>query len=152
MEPTVKRVLTGQDADATWTVIASSVSQNVDGHLSVGNHEDSDENIRQVNSSDDDADTVKEISEDGTSLTALLYEAGLEEIVRELVVQDDKAVLYPSSHTVLVSQRLGSLYFFLVCWDDLWIGLCSRSILLTSLCAMDFIYIAFRPLKLACRL
>ena len=49
--------------------------------MSVGNHEDSDENNRQVNSSlvlalhNDDDDAVKEISEDGHSYDGRLYEA-----------------------------------------------------------------------------
>ena len=51
--------------------------------LSVGNHEDSDENNRQVNSSldlalqDDDAATVKEISEDGHSYDGTVVRGGL---------------------------------------------------------------------------
>ena len=84
MGPTVQHVLTS-DADATQSVIAASsnVSRHVDGHLNVGNHEDSDENDRQVNSSlelalhDDDAATVKEISEDGHSYDGTIVRGGL---------------------------------------------------------------------------
>ena len=57
--------------------------QHVDGHLSVGNYENSDENNRQVNSSlelalhDDDAATVKKISEDGYFYDGTIVRDGL---------------------------------------------------------------------------
>ena len=45
-------------------------------------------------------------------MTALLYETDLEEIVSELTQHSGKTVFL----SYVVSQRLGSLFFFLVCW------------------------------------
>ena len=79
-KPTMEHLLARQsdrcDPDGDYTASAS-LSRDVDGHLSMGNHEDSVENNRQVNSllelalHDDHA--------------ALFYEAELEEIVIELI-------------------------------------------------------------------
>ena len=73
------------DADATQTMIgaSSSTHQHVDGHLSADNVEDSVESNRQVNSSlelalrDDDAATIKEISDDGHSYDGTIVRGGL---------------------------------------------------------------------------
>ena len=72
-------------AGATQTMrgASSSTSQHVDGHLSAVNLEDSDESNRQVNSSlelalrDDDAATIKEISDDGHSYDGTIVRCGL---------------------------------------------------------------------------
>ena len=54
-------------------------------------------------------------------------------------MQGHKASLYPFSHTILVSQRLGSLVFFPVGWDmEFLIDLCVDPFW-SLLCAMFFL-------------
>ena len=73
------------DADATQTMIgaSSSISQQLDGHLTAVNIEDSADSNLQVNSSlevalrDDDAATIKAVSDDGHSYDGTVVRGGL---------------------------------------------------------------------------